>query len=292
MLDPFVFLAPVLLLPVVALLRFVGCAAIIGLDDVAYTGTDTVTVIPDKHILEPGEETRCRAIANWNANVSIGWSASVGGFSPIPNKPNSEITYKAPAPFSVPLVTITATADKNGKAVPGTTGINLIPGAPPPPPPPPPTRTPLVRVNCGDATVSIPDPDGRLAWQTDTGFSGGAPERPTGTVTGALPIYNTARAGRDFTYEFIGLTPSVPHFVTLKFAEIAPRPGGRVFRLSFTRGVATRLPGPIDISSAAGGDFKTFDDHYTVTPDAAGGVAIRFERVSDNALVNAIEIAK
>ncbi len=36
MIDPFVILAPVLLLAVVALLRFVGCAAVLGLDDVTY----------------------------------------------------------------------------------------------------------------------------------------------------------------------------------------------------------------------------------------------------------------
>jgi hypothetical protein len=36
MIDPFVILAPVLLLAVVALLRFVGCATLLGIDDVAY----------------------------------------------------------------------------------------------------------------------------------------------------------------------------------------------------------------------------------------------------------------
>src|ERR1700737_3229536 len=39
MIDPFVILAPILLLAVIALLRFVGCASILGVDDVAYTTT-------------------------------------------------------------------------------------------------------------------------------------------------------------------------------------------------------------------------------------------------------------
>lgn len=37
MIDPFVLLAPLLLLPVFALVRFVGCAGLLGLDDVKYS---------------------------------------------------------------------------------------------------------------------------------------------------------------------------------------------------------------------------------------------------------------
>jgi hypothetical protein len=36
MIDPFLLLAPILLLPIVGLLRFTGCAAILGIDDVTY----------------------------------------------------------------------------------------------------------------------------------------------------------------------------------------------------------------------------------------------------------------
>ena len=36
MIDPFLLLAPLLLVPIVALLRFTGCAAILGIDDVTY----------------------------------------------------------------------------------------------------------------------------------------------------------------------------------------------------------------------------------------------------------------
>jgi len=36
MIDPFLLLTPILLLPIVGLLRFTGCAAILGIDDVTY----------------------------------------------------------------------------------------------------------------------------------------------------------------------------------------------------------------------------------------------------------------
>jgi hypothetical protein len=36
MIDPFLLLTPILLLPIIWLLRFTGCAAILGIDDVAY----------------------------------------------------------------------------------------------------------------------------------------------------------------------------------------------------------------------------------------------------------------
>ena len=39
MIDPFVILAPILLLAVIALLGFVGCASLLGVDDVTYKTT-------------------------------------------------------------------------------------------------------------------------------------------------------------------------------------------------------------------------------------------------------------
>ena len=36
MIDPFLLLTPILLLPIIWLLRFTGCAAILGIDDVTY----------------------------------------------------------------------------------------------------------------------------------------------------------------------------------------------------------------------------------------------------------------
>src|SRR5712692_2123919 len=46
MIDPFVILAAVLLLAVIALLRFVGCASLLGLDDVKYAGFHIDSIDP------------------------------------------------------------------------------------------------------------------------------------------------------------------------------------------------------------------------------------------------------
>jgi len=59
MIDPFVILAPVLLLAVVALLRFVGCAAILGLDDVQYTGAPAANPQPQPTGLDPPSKFVC-----------------------------------------------------------------------------------------------------------------------------------------------------------------------------------------------------------------------------------------
>ena len=46
MIDPFVLLAAVLLLAVVALLRFVGCATLAGIDDISYAPTPALAITP------------------------------------------------------------------------------------------------------------------------------------------------------------------------------------------------------------------------------------------------------
>jgi len=68
MIDPFVILAPVLLLPVVALLRFVGCAAILNIDDVTYAP-------------KPGTPVRINcgglAVADWLGDADVPPGASI-----------------------------------------------------------------------------------------------------------------------------------------------------------------------------------------------------------------------
>ena len=83
MLDSFVILAPLLLLPVVALLRFVGCESF---DSKA----DVVTVTPDTATLGPGESQQFTASVNGTPpSTNVTWSANA--------QPNGY--YKAPDPF-------------------------------------------------------------------------------------------------------------------------------------------------------------------------------------------------
>ena len=45
MIDPFLILAPILFLAVIALLGFVGCAALLGIDDVSYSAPFAITAL-------------------------------------------------------------------------------------------------------------------------------------------------------------------------------------------------------------------------------------------------------
>jgi hypothetical protein len=59
MIDPFVLLTPVLLYAVVSLLRFVGCAAILKLDDVQYAPANNPMPTIDVNGLQPKSKTVC-----------------------------------------------------------------------------------------------------------------------------------------------------------------------------------------------------------------------------------------
>src|SRR5579872_2924728 len=95
MLDHFVFLAPLLLLPIVALLRFIGCAAFGSTD----AGGVIVTLNPASASLGPGQTQQFTALANGSTTTDITWS---------PNAPNG--LFKAPDPFVSGSTTATVTA--------------------------------------------------------------------------------------------------------------------------------------------------------------------------------------
>ena len=99
MLDSFLILAPLLLLPVVALLRFVGCTTF----DSAPADVVVVKVNPDTASLGPGESQQFTALLNGvnGAPMSVTWSV---------NAPDG--LYKAPDPFvpGPPTIEVTATS--------------------------------------------------------------------------------------------------------------------------------------------------------------------------------------
>jgi hypothetical protein len=104
MLDPIVLLSAVLLLPVVALLGFTGCAALLGLDDVTYGSPPKIELDADKQSLGPGESHTFQLRKNDQVQATgVSWS---------PNAPNG--TYSAPLPYNPngpTQVTVTATFD-------------------------------------------------------------------------------------------------------------------------------------------------------------------------------------
>ncbi len=130
MIDPFMLLGAILLLPVIALFGFVGCAALLGLDDVEYKST--VTVNPLEATLQQGQQQRFEATASWDKNATISWDPS-GQFS---QQIGNAAVYTAPATIATPTsITIKATArnkDKDGNLydVSGTATVHLVPTSP------------------------------------------------------------------------------------------------------------------------------------------------------------------
>src|SRR5579871_973393 len=101
MLDPFVILAPLLLLPVVGLLRFIGCGAFTGVD--TGTAAGSIQVTTSGVSLAPGEQQNFKAQDTSMHDVNATWSGS--------SHITSAGVYTAPVPFASGITeTITATS--------------------------------------------------------------------------------------------------------------------------------------------------------------------------------------
>ncbi len=121
MVDPFVILAPVLLLAVVALLRFVGCASLLGIDDVAYAPPPITVNNPKPTItgFDPPDATAQDPAFELTVNGSnfvTGLSVKFGNtdVSVIPPVTPTQIKVTVPAtevatPNTTPGVTVTVT---------------------------------------------------------------------------------------------------------------------------------------------------------------------------------------
>src|SRR5262245_13106357 len=76
MIDPFVLLTPVLLYAVVSLLRFIGCAGLLGLDDVAYDSGPTIDadgLQPKSAIVGSGHFTLTISGSGFANTVKVLW---------------------------------------------------------------------------------------------------------------------------------------------------------------------------------------------------------------------------
>ena len=112
MLDHFIFLSPLLILPIVALLRFVGCTPFGSTDD---GGGVTVVLNPSSVDLGPGQSQQFTALVNGAASTDVIWSS---------NAPNG--LFKAADPFTPGSnsATVTATSTTVATAT-GSASVNL-----------------------------------------------------------------------------------------------------------------------------------------------------------------------
>jgi len=112
MLDHFIFLSPLLLLPILALLRFIGCTPFAGTDG---GGGVTVVLNPSSVDLGPGQSQQFTALVNGTASADVIWST---------NAPNG--LFKAADPF-IPgssSATVSATSKTVATAT-GSATVNL-----------------------------------------------------------------------------------------------------------------------------------------------------------------------
>ncbi|HSW89086.1 MAG TPA: malectin domain-containing carbohydrate-binding protein [Candidatus Saccharimonadales bacterium] len=201
---------------------------------------------------------------------------------------------------------IPATADSNGHVTlqfstvtdnAMVNGIEIYSGTlPSPTPTPTPTPVSSLSINAGSTTVS--------SFVSDKDFSGGQPYTSSANVdttgvTSPAPesVYQSVRYG-NFTYTVPNLYPNTQYTVKLHFNELywgtslsgnAGGVGSRVFDTSIN---GQQVLNNYDIYADVGGSNKAVVKQFTATSNAQGKISIVFTTVTDNAMVNGIEISQ
>jgi len=228
-----------------------------------------VSVSPPSATLNGGQTQQFTATVTGTGNTSVTWS-----LNPQIGSVDTTGLYMAPSSVSSQqMVTVTATsvADTTQKAT-ATVTLN------------PPSGSFSARINAGGPLYTD---SASQTWSADTGFSGGSAFNHGTLVitnTNDPALYSTARFGT-FTYTIS--PPAGSYTVTLKFAEIYwTSPGNRVFNVAIN---GTTVLSNFDITAAAGAAFKAVDESFPVTTNG-GNITIQFTAVTDNPLVNAIQV--
>src|SRR5258706_8115860 len=136
--------------------------------------------------------------------------------------------------------------------------------------------------------------DVQVSFSADTDFSGGTSYSSSNTVdmsgvSNPAPeaVYQTVRYG-NFTYTLPGLTANANYTLRLHFNELYwTSAGSRVFNVSVNSQSALTN---YDIFAASGGANKAIVEQIPTTADTNGNIAVQFTTVTDNAMVNGIEL--
>ncbi|MGA2651526.1 MAG: malectin domain-containing carbohydrate-binding protein [Terracidiphilus sp.] len=109
------------------------------------------------------------------------------------------------------------------------------------------------------------------------------------SVTDAAPeaVYQDARQGA-VTYTIPGLTAGTIYIVRLHFAELYfTAAGSRVFDVSINgAAVLTNF----DIVAASGAQYTAMVEQFTTTPNSGGDIVIAFTAITDQPMINGIEV--
>ena len=128
MIDPFVALAPILVLPIVGLLRYIGCTLQTG----GIPASVTVTVSPTEVTLSAnGMQLFTATVVG--APQGVTWSLLMGdtdepGIGTLVSPGPSSVTYQAPVNLSAQTaqVTIVATTNESQTVASGSASITLV----------------------------------------------------------------------------------------------------------------------------------------------------------------------
>jgi streptogramin lyase len=161
-------------------------------------------------------------------------------------------------------------------------GIELFEGTLPPQPP----RVFSTIINAGGNTAGT--------FAADTGYTGGNTYSSgtavnTSAATNPAPqaVYQSVRYG-NFSYTIPQLTPNANYHVRLHFNELYwNTAGSRVFNVAIN---GSPVLSNYDIYAAAGGANKADIQEFVVPADAQGKLTLQFTTVTDNAMVNGIEV--
>jgi hypothetical protein len=170
-------------------------------------------------------------------------------------------------------------------------GIQVDSGSPATSPTPTPTPITSEAINAGGTATS--------SFLADIDSTGGQTYSSTASVdtsgvTNPAPeaVYQTVRYG-NFSYNLTNFAPNSNHTVRLHFNEIywgtdgSDATGKRVFNVSIN---GSQVLSNFDIFQTAGGANKAVVEEFPVTADANGKITIQFTTVTDNAMVNGIEV--
>jgi len=153
---------------------------------------------------------------------------------------------------------------------------------------PTPTPTPIVAINAGG------DSEGNYV--ADTDYKGGTTYSTTDSVdTSSVDnpapgaVYQTVRYGNSFSYTIPNLTANGTYTVRLHFNELYWNAAGqRVFNVAIN---GTQDLANFDIYQTAGGKDKAIVEQFPAIADSNGNITIQFTSVTDNAMVNGIEVS-
>jgi beta-galactosidase len=133
------------------------------------------------------------------------------------------------------------------------------------------------------------------SYVADEDFNGGSPSGTGATinlsgVTHPAPqsVYQNQRVGNNFSYTLPGLTAGASYTVRLHFDEFYwTKAGQRVFNVSIN---GTQVLTNFDVFATAGGQDIAIVEPFTATANAQGQIVLQFNAVTDNAVVNGIEV--